>query len=110
MRLAQNLTFRKTGSEWVSVLHPGWSWAMYRSGQPMERLLASSSVDQRCVLGFPAPGHPYWTRETLAAVRARYGALGMDMEPYVQALSQGGDSQGPAEELEEGRLAFSPLP
>lgn len=87
MRLAQNLTFRKAASEWVSVLHPGWAWAMYRPGQPMERLIASSSVDQRCVLGFPAPGHPYWTSETIAAVLARYGPLGMNLEPYEQALA-----------------------
>jgi hypothetical protein len=88
MRLAQNLTFRKAGSEWVSVLHPGWAWSMYRPGQPIERLIALSSIDQRCVLGIPAPGHPYWTAETLAGVSARYGPLGMDTKPYEQALTR----------------------
>ena len=29
--------------------------------------------------GFPAPGHPYWTDETLDGVAARYP--GMDMAP-----------------------------
>jgi hypothetical protein len=38
------------------------------------------------VLGFPAPGDPYWTRETLAAVAARFGPLGMDLTPYEAAL------------------------
>jgi len=88
MRLAQNLTFRKAASEWVSVLHPGWAWAMYRRGQPMERLVANSTIEQRCVLGFPAPGHPYWTVETVAAVLARYGPLGMNIEPYERALGR----------------------
>jgi len=87
LRLAQNLTFRRTGSEWVSVLHPGWSWAMYRPSRVMERLIAGASVEQRCVLGFPAPGHSFWTRDTVAAVAARYGPLGMDVTPYAEALA-----------------------
>jgi hypothetical protein len=87
VRLAQNLTFRKAASEWVSVLHSGWAWAMYRRGQPMERLISAASVEQRCVLGFPEPGHPYWTAETLAGVGARYEPLGMDMTPYERGLS-----------------------
>ncbi len=83
LRLAQNLTFRRAESEWVSTLHSGWAWAMYRPSRVMERLVAASSVEQRCVLGFPAPGHPYWTPETVAAVEARYGPLGMDVTPYA---------------------------
>ncbi len=86
-RLAQNLTFRRAECEWISTLHPGWSWAMYRPGQPMERLVAEASVDQRTVLGFPAPGSSYWVPETVAAVGARYGPLGMDMAPYERALA-----------------------
>lgn len=86
LRLAMNLTFRKAASEWISVLQSGWAWAMYRPSQRMERLVAESSVEQRCVLGFPAPGHPYWTAETVAAVEARYGLLGMDLGPYRAAL------------------------
>ena len=84
-RLAQNLTFRRAASEWISVLQPGWAWAMYGRDQRMERLLAGASVEQRCVLGFPAPGHAYWTPETLDAVEARYGPLGMDLGPYRAA-------------------------
>lgn len=88
-RLVQNLTFRKAESEWVSTLQAGWAWAMYRRGRPMERLVAQASVDQRSVLGFPAPGHPYWTPETLAAVAARFGPLGMDTTPYAAELLLG---------------------
>ncbi len=86
-RFAQNLTFRRAGSEWISTLHSGWAWSMYRESQRMERLVAAATVDQRCVLGFPPPGHAYWTPETLDAVEARYGPLGMDMEPYRKASS-----------------------
>lgn len=87
MRLAHNLTFRRADCEWISTLHPGWSWAMYRQDKLMERMIAALSVDQRSVLGFPKPGSPYWSAETVAAVDARYGPFGMDMEPYRAALS-----------------------
>ena len=87
MRLAQNLTFRKADSEWISTLHSGWAWSMYRRSRTMERLIAESSVEQRTVLGFPAPGHPYWTRETLDGVAQRYGPLGFDVVPYAEALA-----------------------
>jgi len=87
-RLAQNLTFRLERSEWVSTLHSGWAWAMYRPSQRMERLVAEASVEQRCVLGFPRPGHRYWTPDTLDAVAARYGPLGMDVAPYARSLEQ----------------------
>ena len=80
LRMVINLTFRRETSEWISTLHEGWAWAMYRRSQVMERLITMATVDQRCVLGFPAPGHTYWTPATLAAVRARYP--GIDLTPY----------------------------
>jgi hypothetical protein len=86
MRLAQNLTFRRAGSDWISTLHAGWAWSMYRRSRVMERLIAEASVEQRAVLGFPPPGHPYWTRETVAAIEARYGPLGFDVTPYASAV------------------------
>jgi len=87
LRLTLNMTFRKAGSEWISTLQRGWSWAMYRSSRVMEKLIANASVEQRCVLGFPPPGHPYWTPATVTAVRARYGALGIDMTAYEQGMA-----------------------
>ena len=72
----------------MSTLHSGWAWAMYRRSKVMERLLAQTSVEQRCVLGFPAPGYSYWNAETIAAVAARYGPLGLDVSPYLEALSR----------------------
>ena len=86
LRLVMNLTFKKSGCEWISVVHPGWAWAMYRRGQVMERLVAGASVAQRCVLGIPAPGDPYWTEQTILAFEARYAAFGLDPAPYRAAL------------------------
>lgn len=90
MRVAHNLTFRREGADWISVLHPGWAWAMYRAGQRMEKIMGAASVDQRSVLGFPKPGHEYWTLETLAAVTARYLSFGFDPAPYAAALADKG--------------------
>ena len=86
LRLAQNLTFTKSGREWLSPLHPGWSWSMYAQDKLMEKLIARATVAQRTVLGFPPPGHEYWSAYTLAAVEARYRAYGIDMTAYRQAL------------------------
>ena len=87
LRIVQNLTYRKASAEWVNVLHPGWSWSMYRPDQFMERLVAESSVEQRAVMGFPPPGSSYWCAETIDAVQARYAAWGIDMSPYRAALA-----------------------
>ena len=86
-RIVQNLTFKKAGSEWLNVLHPGWCWSMYGKQQVMERWVASASVDQRALLGFPLPGHNYWSIATVAAVESRYAAFGIDMSPYRNALT-----------------------
>ena len=55
---------------------------MYEPDKFMEKLIAKATVEQRTVLGFPAPGHDYWTAYTIAAVEARYAPFGMDMSPY----------------------------
>lgn len=82
IRLAHNITFRRAEAEWISTLHSGWAWQMYQPNLLMERLIANATVDQRTVLGFPSPDSPYWSPETVEAVEARYGPLGMDIDPY----------------------------
>ena len=59
---------------------------MYRRDKLMEKLIAQATVAQRTVLGFPPPGHEYWSPHTLAAVEARYRAFGIDMTAYREAL------------------------
>ena len=84
-RFALNVTYRKASAEWISTLHIGWAWSAYHKSKFLERLIATCTLDQRAVLGFPQPQSDYWCDETLAGVAARYGALGMDMRPYTQA-------------------------
>lgn len=86
-RLAHNMTFRRADSPWINTLHIGWSWAMYRPDMAMERLVAEASVEQRTVMGFPAPGDRYWCPQTLNAVEARYRPFGLDIAPYRNAIS-----------------------
>ncbi len=86
LRLVHNITYRRAESEWISHLHVGWAWAAYRQSKLLERLIATATLEQRAVLGFPQPGSPYWTEATIDAVEARYGVFGMDMTPYRQAL------------------------
>ena len=88
LRLVQNMTFKKASSDWVSVLHTGWAWSLYRPDHGPEKMIAGLDPDQRSVLGFPSPGHEYWTEETVLAVQARYAPFGIDMEPYKTALSK----------------------
>ena len=42
-----------------------------------------ASPRQLAVLGFPAPGHPFWTEDTLAGVARRYP--GLDLAPWRSA-------------------------
>ena len=44
----------------------------------------TASPEERTLLGFPSPGHEYWTPETLEGVAARYPA--MDMTHYEGAM------------------------
>ena len=71
-----------------------WAWAMYSKSQFCERLIARLTVEQRNVLGFPAPGNKYWTKQTIIAVAARYACWGMDMKPYEDALPENSVTAG----------------
>ena len=47
------------------------------------RFVQHADERQLTVLGFPPPGHPYWTAETLSGVAARYPML--DLSPWREA-------------------------
>eukprot|EP00163_Fabomonas_tropica_P018538 TRINITY_DN3288_c0_g1_i1.p1 TRINITY_DN3288_c0_g1~~TRINITY_DN3288_c0_g1_i1.p1 ORF type:complete len:400 (-),score=63.48 TRINITY_DN3288_c0_g1_i1:441-1640(-) len=85
-RLVMNMTFRRAEATHIHTLHTGWTWQMYSETQWCEKMIASLSVAQRCVLGFPKPGARYWCRQTLDAVTRRYAAYGFDPAPYAALL------------------------
>jgi hypothetical protein len=45
-----------------------------------------ATLRQLVALGFPEPGHPYWTEETLQGVAARYPRL--DMTPWREVAAR----------------------
>jgi hypothetical protein len=51
-----------------------------QSPERWARFIPQCSVRERDLFGFPRPGDPYWTAETLAGVDARYP--GIDLAPY----------------------------
>jgi ectoine hydroxylase-related dioxygenase (phytanoyl-CoA dioxygenase family) len=55
-------------------------WSRFGEKKEMRRFIEQATPRQREVIGFPAPGHPYWNKETLDGVSRRYPK--MDMTPY----------------------------
>ena len=78
-----NLAYIRESCDWLTSWNQGWARNMYHETFYLEKLIASSSVIQRNILGFPKPGHRYWNKETLEAVEKRYGPLGFDVTPYL---------------------------
>ncbi|WP_214414759.1 phytanoyl-CoA dioxygenase family protein [Sphaerisporangium fuscum] len=80
-RVSHHLAWRGIGHEWMS-----WrGWAQYADHLQMLRWIQRATVEQRSVLGFPPPGHPYWNEESLELVAQRYPH--MDLGPYRQAFT-----------------------
>ncbi len=59
-------------------------WSRFGEKPEMQHFIERATPRQREVVGFPPAGHPYWNRETIEGVAARYRA--MDMAPYKNAL------------------------
>ena len=58
-------------------------WSSKGEDPHLQHFIESATPRQRELLGFPAPGHPYWNADTLAAVKLRYPT--MDMKPYARS-------------------------
>jgi len=80
-RIAQFITYAPAAWKWLGIV--GWPVEAIRP--EFRTWIESASVTERTLLGFPRPGHQYWTNETLAGVAARYP--GMDMGPYETGVS-----------------------
>lgn len=55
-------------------------WSRMGENADLEGFIQSGMPEQRHALGFPPPGHPYWTAGTLKGVKLRYP--GLDLTPY----------------------------
>jgi len=76
LRFSQFTAFHTTGPGWL-----GSTSFQGAGGQPdMDHFLTTATPRERQLVGFPAPGDPYWDDETRAGVASRYPR--MDMRPY----------------------------
>jgi hypothetical protein len=75
------LSYKPAGAAWLN------SFGLPNAGEDMEwyRFVGRASPRQLTALGFPVPGDPYWTAETLAGTAARYPML--DMSPWREAFT-----------------------
>jgi hypothetical protein len=65
----RQLPARRQRLEWQARLgdhsfHPDWS-----------PLVESATMRQHLLFGFPPPGHPYWTPQTIKDLKVRYPGL-----------------------------------
>jgi hypothetical protein len=81
-RFMLHVSYKPPGTDWLN------SFGLPNAGEDMEwySFVGGASVRQLTALGFPAPGHPYWTAETLAGTAARYPML--DMSPWQRGLAR----------------------
>ena len=81
-RFMLHVSYKPASTDWLG------SFALPDAGEDMawHRFVPRATERQLTVLGFPAPGHPYWTPETLAGVAARYPLL--DLSPWRAAMTR----------------------
>ena len=80
-RFMLHVGFRPADAEWG-----GYQAWQFRGFSPdWHDFVKRAGPSQLVVLGFPEPGHPYWTEATLASVGRRYP--GLDLEPWRSTLS-----------------------
>lgn len=75
-RYSMQLCFRPTGMEWGHRV----GWAVKSFTTEWTEFVSRATPRQLRTLGFPPPGHPYWTPETLAGTALRYP--GLDLRPW----------------------------
>lgn len=89
-RFMFHVSYKPAGTEWLGYQ----AWQIKGFSAEWHNFVQQAGPRQLGVVGFPEPGHPYWTEETLAGVGARYP--GLDMTPWTEAAPavQGRDVRG----------------
>jgi ectoine hydroxylase-related dioxygenase (phytanoyl-CoA dioxygenase family) len=78
-RFMLHVSYKPVQTDWLG----SQAWPGAAEGMAWHRFMQRTNVRQLEVLGFPEPGHPYWTEATLRGVQARYPLL--DMAPWRAA-------------------------
>ena len=80
LRVSHHFAFRSSAVEWGQ-----WrGWAKEALKPELAEFLSQGTPRQRNLLGFPLPGDPFWTKDVLTGLAARYPE--MDLTPYVEGL------------------------
>ena len=80
-RYTMHLGYRPAAAEWAHR----HAWA-YRSHEPAwYRFVARATPRQLRLFGFPPPGHPFWTAETVTGMEQRYP--GRDWSAWLASTS-----------------------
>jgi hypothetical protein len=82
-RFMLHVAFRPAAAEWGGYQ----AWPFRGFSPEWHNFVQGATPRQLEVLGFPAPGHTFWTDETLAGVAGRYPDL--DLTPW-RAMHTGG--------------------
>jgi hypothetical protein len=78
-RFMLHVSFRPASMEWGGYQ----AWPIKGFSAEWHQFVEQATPPQLTVLGFPAPGHSYWTDETLRGVQRRYP--GLDLSPWRAA-------------------------
>lgn len=80
-RFTIHLNFRPAAVEWAQRR----LWVDVVGSHPWHDFVARATPHQLTLVGWPPPGHPYWTPHTLAGMSHRYPDR--DFEPWRAAMS-----------------------
>ena len=78
-RFMLHIAFRPAAMEWGGFQ----AWPIKGFSSEWHNFVQGATPRQLSVFGFPPPGHPFWTDETLAGVAGRYP--GLDLDPWREA-------------------------
>jgi hypothetical protein len=82
-RFSIHASYRHAENTWTSR-HSWGDQSFHRDWRPF---VEQATTRQLLLFGFPPPGHPYWTEETLEGVATRYP--GLDVTPWQSQLQSG---------------------
>jgi len=80
-RIGEFVTYAPSNCPWLGIV----GWPEQGDNHSFQGWVEKATVEERGLLGFPAPGDHYWNREALAGVAARFP--GMDLGPYQNESS-----------------------
>ncbi len=78
-RFMLHVSYKPASMEWGGYQ----AWPIKGFSAEWHNFVQQATPRQLGVLGFPEPGHPFWTERTLAGVAARYP--GLDLSPWLAA-------------------------